>query len=234
MGTDCAVCGGDAAVSDACPHCGAACCGDHRPPSAHDCPGTAAGTTGGWQMDLDGAEADPPPERSLSSLLRPGLGLAVVTLLLVVAAVGAVAYVGPIGGDLDPGGVETTIEERTNEERRAAGVGAAGHDADLAAVARAHSRDMRDRGFVNHTNPDGAEPQDRADAAGLDCFVGENIYQAPRGALASSEGALAGHVVRAWLDSPGHRETLLDDRYARQGVGVAVGDDAIYVTQLFC
>ena len=234
MDADCVVCGDDAAVSDACPHCGAACCGDHRAPSAHDCPGTEAGTTGGWRLDLDGAGADPPPERSLPSLLRPGLGLAVMTLLLVVAAVGAVAYVGPLGDALEPEGVESAIEERTNEERRAAGVGIAERDADLAAVASAHSRDMRERGFVNHTNPDGAEPQDRADAAGVDCFVGENIYQTPRGTLASSEAALADHVVRAWLDSPGHRQTLLDDRYTRQGVGVAVGEDAVYVTQLFC
>jgi len=232
--SDCVVCGTQAAVSDACPHCGAACCPDHRAPPAHDCPGTDAGTTGGWRLDLDGADADPPPERSLSELLRPGIGLAVVTLLLVVAAVGAVAYVGPLGGSLDAADVESHVEDRTNEERRASGLETAEHDADLAAVARAHSRDMRDRGFVNHTDPDGNGPQDRASAAGLDCRIGENIYQAPRGTLASSERALADHVVRAWLDSPGHRETLLEGRYTRQGVGIAVGEGAVYVTQLFC
>jgi uncharacterized protein YkwD len=232
--TDCVVCGRDAAVSDACPHCGAACCADHRSPDAHDCPGTDAGATGGWRLDLDGTGTDRPPERPLSTLFRPGLGLALVTLVLVVAAVGAVAYVGPLDGGLDAGAVEDRVAERTDEERRAAGAGGVERDPDLAAVARAHSRDMRDRGFVDHTNPDGEGPNDRAEAAGFDCTVGENIYQTPRGALASSERAFADHVVRSWLDSPGHRETLLTERYTRQGVGVAVGEEAVYVTQLFC
>lgn len=234
MASECVVCGRDATVSDACPHCGTACCPDHRAPDAHDCPGTDAGETTGWRLDLDGATPDRPPERSLSSLLRPGVGLAVVTLLVVVAAVGAVAYVGPVTDGLDPRGVEHHLEERTDEERLAAGVGALERDDDLAAVARAHSRDMRDREFVNHTNPDGQAPGDRAAAAGLDCVGGENIYQAPRGALATSERALADHVVRAWLDSPGHRKTLLKDRYTRHGAGVAVGEEAVYVTHLYC
>ncbi len=234
MASECDVCGRDASVSDACPHCGAAVCPDHRPPAAHDCPGTEAGTTGGWWLDLDGTAPDRPTARPIATLLRPGIGLAVLTLVLVLAAVGAVAVVGPIGDALDPGGVEHHLAERTNEERRAAGVGALERDPSLAAVARAHSRDMRDRGFVNHTDPDGQGPNDRADAAGLNCTVGENIYQAPRGALATSEPALADHVVRAWLDSPGHRETLLAERYTRQGAGVAVGTEAVYVTHLYC
>ena len=234
MTADCAVCGRETTVSDACPHCGAACCADHRPPSAHDCVGTDAGATGGWRLDLDGGGADPPPERPLPELLRPGIGLAVVTLLLVVAAVGAVAYVGPLEEGVDADGVETAIEERTDEERRAAGAGGTVHDPEVAAVARAHSRDMRDRGFVDHTNPDGDGPADRLEAAGVDCAAGENIYQTPRGAVADSEAALADHVVRSWLDSPGHRETLLDGYFDRQGVGVVVGEDALYVTQVFC
>ena len=234
MAPACTVCGDAATVSDACPHCGAACCPDHRPPDAHDCLGTDAGETTGWRLDLDGADVATPEEESLTSLLRPGLGLAVVTLLLVATALGAVALAGPLDEGIDADAVETQIESISDEERQARGVGTTAHDPALAAVARNHSRDMRDRGFVNHTNPDGKQPQDRVEAAGLECRVGENIYQTPRGSLADSERAMADHVVRAWLDSPGHRETLLRERYTRQGVGVAVGDDAIYVTQLFC
>lgn len=234
MAPGCVVCGAAASVSDACPHCGAACCPDHRPPAAHDCPGTDAGTTTGWRLDLDGVDAPRPTTESLSTLFRPGLGLAVLTLLLVVAALGAVALGGPLDDGLDPAAVESHVVELSDEARLDHGVGATTHDPALAAVARTHSRDMREREFVNHTTPDGRDPQDRVDAAGLDCTVGENIYQTPRGALADSERALADHVVRAWLGSPGHRRTLLGEGYTRQGVGVAVGADAVYVTQLFC
>ena len=233
MAPACPVCGDASTVSDACPHCGAACCPDHRPPDAHDCRGTEAGETAGWRLDLDGADAAAPDAEPLAALLRPGIGLAVVTLLVVVTALGAVALAGPLGEGVDAGTLETQVESITDEERRARDVGPTTHDPALAAVARNHSRDMRDRDFVDHTDPDGRRPQDRVEAAGLECRVGENIYQTPRGSLADSERAMADHVVRSWLDSPGHRETLLRERDGRQGVGVAVGHDAVYVTQLF-
>lgn len=235
MSAECAICGDTAMVSDACPHCGGAYCPDHRPPEAHNCPGTDAGATGGWRLDLDGGPSEPDGETpSLSSLFRPGIGLAVLTLVVIVLALSAVAAVGPLGTGLDADTLEDDIEDESNQARADAGVPTTDHDTALAAVARTHSRDMRDRGFVSHTNPDDEKPQDRVDAAGIDCRVGENIYQTPRGAIATSEPAVAEHVVRSWLDSSGHRRTLLRERYTKQGVGVAVGEDAVYVTQLFC
>lgn len=232
MPPECVVCGAETTVSDACTHCGRPCCLDHRPPERHDCPGTDAGTTTGWRPDLD-ARADATGMEARPSLFRPGIGLGIGAALLVVVALLVVAWVGPVGG-VDAGSLEDHITDRTDEERLDADVGATVHDSDLATVARIHSHDMRERGFVNHTNPDGKTPRDRIRAVGLDCQPGENIYHAPHGTLASSERALAEHVVASWLDSPGHRETLLRERYDRQGVGVAVGTDGVYVTQLFC
>lgn len=64
---------------------------------------------------------------------------------------------------------------------------------------------------------------------------GENIYYTPNGALQVSERALAELVVRSWLRSQGHRETLLDAGYGAQGVGVVVAPDGgVYVTQDLC
>lgn len=234
MSVECVVCDEEASVSDACPHCGEVCCRDHRRPAAHDCSGTKTATSDGWRLDLDGTEVSAPTDPPLSRLLRPGAGVAILTLLLVVAALGAVAYAGGLDGGLEASAVESHVFEQTNDKRQRVGVDATVNDADLAAVARAHSRDMRNRKFINHTNPDGEDPQDRIEAAGLDCRVGENIYQTPRGSLADSERAFADHVVRSWLASPGHRETLLRERFDRQGVGVAVGAEAVYVTQVFC
>jgi uncharacterized protein YkwD len=238
VSSECAVCGADVDLSDACSHCGATCCAEHRSPSGHGCPGLEPGTADGRRLDL-GATAPErrPPEQHggpIPDLLRSGLGLAVATAVVVAVALGAVGFGGTTDGSLDAAAVETAIADRAVEERLAAGAGPVATDPELAAVARAHSRDMRERGYVNHTSPGGDGPQDRVDAAGLDCLAGENIYFSPRGAAAGEEERLADHVVDAWLDSPGHRETLLRGRYTRQGIGVAFGDDAVYVTQLFC
>lgn len=49
-------------------------------------------------------------------------------------------------------------------------------------------------------------------ATGLDCQPDENVDQAPLGALVDSVQALADHIVREWLDSPGDCETQLCKR----------------------
>ena len=42
-------------------------------------------------------------------------------------------------------------------------------------------------------------------------------------------------VVDGWMNSPGHRENILDGSYDVEGIGVAVSaDERVYVTQNFC
>ena len=46
---------------------------------------------------------------------------------------------------------------------------------------------------------------------------------------------LANLVVDGWMDSPGHRENILNSTYDVEGIGVAINDDEeVYVTQNFC
>jgi len=176
----CVVCGDETSVTDACPHCGALVCPAHHPPSAHACIGTNAGETDGWRLDLNGTDVSNADE-SIAALFRQGIGLAALTLALVVLVVVLAVYVGPAADGLDTQAIEERIVDESNAERAAANVAETTVDDDLAAVARAHSEDMRDRGFVDHTNPDGATPLDRIETAGIDCIPGENIYQTPRG-----------------------------------------------------
>ncbi|MFC7573793.1 CAP domain-containing protein [Klenkia terrae] len=111
-----------------------------------------------------------------------------------------------------------------NAERAAAGCGPVVADGGLAAVARAHSADMRDRGYFSHTTPDGLSPWDRAAAAGVSGASAENIAQG------YGDGA---SVMAGWMDSPGHRANILDCSNTRLGVGIADGSGGPWWTQLF-
>ena len=95
-------------------------------------------------------------------------------------------------------------------------------------AARAHSADMVARGYFSHTTPEGADPSDRAVAAGYGPFVGENIAAASRGTAIS--------VFSAWRASPGHNANLLGT-YSATGLGVAPGypngGRGITATQMF-
>ena len=97
-------------------------------------------------------------------------------------------------------------------------------DAGLAQVARAHSADMRDRGFFDHTNPSGQSPWDRAEAAGISYARAENIARGQRDAAA---------VMSAWMNSPGHRANILNCDLGRLGTGYAEGSGGPWWTQLF-
>ncbi len=44
---------------------------------------------------------------------------------------------------------------------------------------------------------------------------------------------IASRIVDGWMDSPGHRQNILETSYDKEGIGV-VADERVYVTQNFC
>jgi uncharacterized protein YkwD len=120
-------------------------------------------------------------------------------------------------------GAEDQVLALVNIQRASAGCGALSGDAALTSVARAHSADMRDRGFFSHTNPDGLDPFARAAAAGLDARAENIAYGQPDPAS----------VMDSWMNSPGHRANILDCSLTRLGVGMAEGAGGPWWTQLF-
>ncbi len=121
-------------------------------------------------------------------------------------------------------GTEAAVLELVNQARAEAGCGAVSADPALAAVARAHSADMRDRGYFSHDTPEGLSPFDRAEAAGLTHARAENIAYGQRDAAA---------VMDSWMNSPGHRANMLNCSLSTLGVGVAEGPGGPWWTQLF-
>src|SRR4051794_8757589 len=128
----------------------------------------------------------------------------------------------PAPAPADPS-LEGQVLALVNVQRVAAGCGALTADPALAAVARAHSADMRDRGFFDHVNPDGLDPFDRAARAGLVAHAENIAYGQPDPAA----------VMDSWMDSAGHRANILNCDLTRLGVGVAEGAGGPWWTQLF-
>lgn len=100
--------------------------------------------------------------------------------------------------------------------------------ASLRCAARKHSRDMNDRNFFAHVNPDGEDPFDRMARAGYGSYsqAGENIA----GGSDSPEATVAG-----WLASDGHCANMMSPGYTEIGVGVyeGLGEYTLYWTQTF-
>lgn len=101
---------------------------------------------------------------------------------------------------------------------------------EVAAIARLHSRNMASLGFFGHRGVDNKMVSDRADDAGLKRWrsIGENIafergYQDP-----------IAKAVQLWLDSPAHRQNLMNSDWREAAIGVSVAaDGSYYFTQVF-
>lgn len=83
----------------------------------------------------------------------------------------------------------------------------------LAQAAADHSRDMAERGYFDHTSPEGVTLGQRLAVVGYDYrSAGENI------ALGPSSVAT---VVQGWLDSPGHCANIMEARFSEMGLACA-------------
>ncbi|MCX5404357.1 CAP domain-containing protein [Streptomyces sp. NBC_00335] len=106
---------------------------------------------------------------------------------------------------------ESAVLTLVNQERAQAGCGPVRANPPLAGLAGAFSKDMAVRGFFDHTDPDGNSPWDRATKAGISGMGGENIARGQGDAAA---------VMKAWMNSPGHKANILNCEFRTLGVGV--------------
>jgi uncharacterized protein YkwD len=101
---------------------------------------------------------------------------------------------------------------------------------DLANVARLHSQDMATRNYFDHISPDGNTMRKRVLSFGITNWnrLAENI------AMNFGHNDPASVAVRGWLNSPAHRQNILDQDLTETGIGVAFdAKGRIYLTQLF-
>ncbi len=198
--------------------------GDPAPQTSAAAPATpSAGTSAPVAPSVPAAEAPEPRSQSAETPAAEEEPAAAVELPAVEAETEPAPVARAAAAAADPT-AEAAVLALVNEARADAGCGALTADPALAAVARAHSADMRDRDYFSHTSPEGLSPFDRAEQAGVGYSRAENI------AFGQSDAAA---VMEAWLESPGHRENILDCDLTRLGVGVAEGPGGPWWTQLF-
>lgn len=154
--------------------------------------------------------------------------------------------------------LELLIHQQVNRERQKHGLPELASDELLAEIARKHSSDMARNHFFSHTNLQGEGPAERAKSLGWDkkkqigpntwaLGLGENIYlnhlydkvvtvkqngvTVKKEYLWKSQEEIVKSTVQGWMDSRLHRENILSPQYDRQGIGVAISGNDIYITE---
>jgi uncharacterized protein YkwD len=104
-----------------------------------------------------------------------------------------------------------------NQDRRSGGCDNVALDRRLIVSAYGHAADMARHGYFAHESPAGTGSSDRMWAAGFHWSrYGENIARGPDSVA---------EVVDGWMNSPAHRENIMDCRLQEMGIGVAVAWD---------
>ncbi|MCD0451915.1 CAP domain-containing protein [Actinocorallia sp. API 0066] len=123
-------------------------------------------------------------------------------------AVTPVAAKAPAKGGMGP--KEYKVLQLTNKARAKAGCKPLKANAKLTRAARKHSKDMKVKNYFSHDSKDGRSPWDRIKAEGYKYPGAENI---------AAGYPTAASVVKAWMNSKGHRANILNCKLKTLGVG---------------
>ena len=118
---------------------------------------------------------------------------------------------------------ENEVIRLVNVERSKQGLKSLTGDWQLSRVARYKSQDMKDKGYFSHTSPTYGSPFEMMKSFGISYrTAGENIAKGQR---------TPAEVVKAWMNSSGHRANILSSSFTKIGVGYV--KDGNYWTQMF-
>lgn len=119
--------------------------------------------------------------------------------------------------------IEQAVLDLTNAERQKAGLKPLQIDKNLMNSARQKSTDMATNNYFSHTSPTYGSPFDQMKANGVSYrAAAENIAMGQRSAE---------EVVKAWMESPGHRQNILTPNFTHIGIGYDANGN--YWTQQF-
>ena len=119
---------------------------------------------------------------------------------------------------------EQYLYQAANAERARVGLGPLRWDSALYRAAAGHAREMAARESISHQYAGEPELAERGKSAGgRFSVISENVAEAPT----------AVRIHDAWMNSPGHRENLLDPRVDSVGISVLRRGGQLYAVQDF-
>lgn len=127
--------------------------------------------------------------------------------------------------------IEQAIFTSVNAERSANGLVPLSYNNTMQDYARIKSKDMGDRGYFDHTSPDGEliTAQMKRDGVTYNAW-GENIAYIQGN---SNNASLGNQFMTNWMNSQGHRENILSTNFTSIGIGVYKIGNTYYATQEF-
>lgn len=165
-----------------------------------------------------------------AKILHPS-SLGIIAILMILFQ-GIINYIPKINPNILGYASNISIQDvvnLTNQKRSEAGLSALSLNQELSAAAYTKGRDMIDRDYWAHVAPDGTQPWKFFGQFGYKYkFAGENLAR---------DFSNANEAVNAWMNSPTHKENILNPKYKEIGIGIVEGDlagsDTTVIVQFF-
>ncbi len=125
---------------------------------------------------------------------------------------------------------ENEIYNLINDERQKKGLRDLYWDNNIAELARSYSKKMAKESFFSHYDGEGNTVVDRAKNSNIKNWnrIGENLF------FCEGYNDFDLLAVRGWMNSPEHRQNILDRQFTTTGIGIAQAKSGqIYITQVF-
>lgn len=165
----------------------------------------------------------------LDMLERISVGLMAGLVLLTFVGVNAQALLWQSSDWLVGTILPAVVVDLTNDERNDYATTPLRRNSTLDAAASAKASHMANQGYFSHYAPDGTSP--------WHFFEEFNYVYAHAGENLAIHFTDSSEVVEAWMDSPSHKENIVNQDYTEIGVGTANGTfdghETIFVVQLF-
>jgi hypothetical protein len=172
----------------------------------------------------------PHQENDFRPYLLRTAGIAIVSLVIVGAAIGTTAYRVTLSqSDFLASVLPGVLVNLANTDRGELALASLTTNPRLTEAARLKAEDMAVKGYFAHQSPDGKTPWYWFNQAGYSfVYAGENL------AINFDDSSA---VNDAWMNSPGHRSNLLNGHYTEIGIATAKGQyqgrETTFVVQLF-
>lgn len=135
----------------------------------------------------------------------------------------------PTAPQVNPADIEMEVWQQINQRRELGGIRKLHLNSTCTRIARLRSRDMADRQYLDHYDPQTGE---LLLAQLLGQFKrnggGENIFM-----IQGDNPDIASSAVTWWMQSRPHQLALLNPDFRATGVGVVVHGNQVYITQVF-
>lgn len=139
-------------------------------------------------------------------------------LIILIIATGLSRFALNLSGKALAASIDSaSLMEKINQERVNRNIPALLTSPRLSVASAAKTDDMFTRGYFDHVDPDGHYVWPTIEAAGYKPYrlLGENL---------AIDFSTEDGIIRAWIDSPTHRDNMLRAEFADQGLNARYGD----------